>query len=59
MGKPLAIGIDNRVYSAPILKDEITTGTCEISGNFTLNEVVMLKSLINTNELPLEFKLVK
>jgi preprotein translocase subunit SecD len=58
IGKPIAIVIDNLVYSSPFLRSEIKEGKCEISGDFTLSEVTLLKSLIN-NELPLEFKLVK
>jgi len=57
--KPIAIAIDNLVYFDPILKKEIDNGQCLISGNLTLKEVMQLKSLINNNELPVEFQLIK
>jgi preprotein translocase subunit SecD len=59
IGKPIGIVIDNVVYSAPMVKEEISTGECEISGDFTQSEVTLLKSLINNIELPLDFKIVK
>jgi SecD/SecF fusion protein len=59
MNKSIAIVIDNMVYSTPVLKTEIKDGKCSISGNFTLKEITQLKSLINNDELPLTFKIVK
>jgi hypothetical protein len=59
IGKPIALVIDNLVYFDPILKDEIKEGKCVISGNFTLKEIKQIKSLINNDELLVEFNLVK
>jgi SecD/SecF fusion protein len=58
MNKSVAIVIDHLVYAAPVVKNEIMNGTCIISGNFTLHEAALLQSIINNNELPLEFKLI-
>jgi hypothetical protein len=59
INKPIAMVIDNNVYFAPVLKNEIREGKCSVTGNFTLNEVTQLKSLINNGELPLDFKIVE
>ena len=59
INKSIAIVIDHMVYSAPVVKDEIKGGKCSISGNFTLEELTQLKSLINDGELPLDFMLLK
>lgn len=59
LNKPIAIVIDNKVYAAPIVKNEISGGNCIISGDYSLNEVRLLKSLITNDELPLEFDLIK
>ena len=49
IGKRLAIVLDNKVYSAPVINERIGGGTGQISGNFTLEEasniVIALKSL--------------
>ena len=36
IGKPIAIVLDNIVYSAPNVNDAITTGNSQISGNYSL-----------------------
>ncbi len=36
VGKPIAIVLDNIVYSAPNVNDAITTGNSQISGNYSL-----------------------
>lgn len=59
LNKPLAIVIDNKVYSAPIVRSEIKGGNCAITGNFTLNELNVLKALINNQSLPITFKVLK
>jgi SecD/SecF fusion protein len=59
IGKPIAIVIDNVVYSAPKVMGEINNGKCIISGDFSLKDVMLLKSLIGNEELPLEFRLKK
>jgi SecD/SecF fusion protein len=59
INKSIAMVIDNLVYFAPVLKDEIKSGKCSVSGNFTLEDVTLLKSLINNGELPLDLIIVK
>jgi len=38
VGKRLAIIIDGQVYSAPVIRTEISGGKAEISGNFSEQE---------------------
>ena len=38
VGKRMAIVLDNKVYSAPVIRERIGGGRGQISGNFTLNE---------------------
>jgi SecD/SecF fusion protein len=59
IGKPIAIVLDNVVYCAPRVMGEINNGKCIISGDFSIKEITLLKSLISNDELPLEFKLKK
>lgn len=59
IGKPLAIVINSKVYFAPVVRDEIKGGKCNITGNFTRDELTRLAALINNGELPVGFQLVK
>jgi len=38
VGKRMAVVLDNKVYSAPVIRERIGGGRVQISGNFTLNE---------------------
>jgi SecD/SecF fusion protein len=59
LDKPLAIVLDNEVYSAPKVMQTIKGGKCMISGNFSAEEAGSLACLINNHELPLNFKVIK
>jgi hypothetical protein len=59
VGRLIAIVIDDKVISAPLIRDAITGGKCEISGAFTKNGTDFLLALINNNPLPLSFKIIK
>lgn len=54
LNKRLAIILDGQVYSAPIIRSEITEGRASISGKFTQREAIELASTLNN---PLEFEL--
>lgn len=43
-GRNIAIVIDGKVYAAPTVREEILGGKCAISGNFSKEEVLKLKS---------------
>ena len=59
IGKPVAIVIDEAVYSAPQVMSEIKEGKCLISGDYSPKEIMILGSLLNNEELPLEFHVGK
>ncbi|VBB46534.1 exported hypothetical protein [uncultured Paludibacter sp.] len=59
IGKPIAMVVDNQVVIAPNLMSEITSGKCQVTGRFSKEELSYLKSIINSDELPLEFTLMK
>ena len=42
VGKRLAIVLDNKVISAPVIREAITGGSGTISGNFSFQEVTDL-----------------
>lgn len=52
--KRLAIVLDGKVYSAPVIQSEITQGQASISGRFTQREAIELSNVLNN---PLEFEL--
>ncbi|MEK3720990.1 protein translocase subunit SecD [Paenibacillus sp. FSL H8-0034] len=54
VGKPLAIYLDERQLSAPIVNTVITDGSATISGNYTFEEATELASTINLGALPLK-----
>ncbi len=59
IGKPIAIVLDNIVYSAPNVISAITTGTSEISGNFTVQEAQDLSNILKSGKLPAPAKIVQ
>lgn len=50
--KRLAIILDNKVYSAPVIQDKISGGTARITGNFTLDEAKDLAVVLRAGALP-------
>ncbi|MBH2005211.1 MAG: protein translocase subunit SecDF [Sphingobacteriia bacterium] len=59
VGKPLAIVLDNFVYSAPNVNDPITTGNSQISGNYTIKEAQDLSEILESGKLPAPAKIVQ
>ena len=51
-GRQLAIVFDDLVYSAPVLREEITGGSAQISGDFTFEEANFLKTILNAGAMP-------
>ncbi len=58
VGKPIAIVLDNFVYSAPNVNDAITTGNSQISGNYTAKEAQDLAEILQSGKLPAPAKIV-
>src|SRR5712692_4247565 len=52
VGQPFAIVLDNKVISAPVIREPITGGSGQISGNFTVQAANDLAILLRTGALP-------
>ncbi|WP_036596351.1 protein translocase subunit SecD [Ottowia thiooxydans] len=52
VGKPFAIVLDGKVLSAPVIREPITGGMGQISGNFTVQEAGTLSALLRAGALP-------
>jgi SecD/SecF fusion protein len=52
LNRPIAITMDNVVYSAPNVISAITDGNTQITGNFTIAEADDLAGLLNGGALP-------
>ena len=50
--KQIAIVLDGKVYSAPVVRGEIPNGSSSISGNFTLEEAKDLANVLKAGALP-------
>ncbi len=48
----IAIVLDGYVYSAPVVKGEISGGQSSITGNFTINEARDLANVLKSGKLP-------
>lgn len=59
VGKPFAIVLDDRVISAPVIREPITGGSGQISGNFTLEEASSVAMLLRAGSLPGHLALVE
>ncbi|HEY6631115.1 MAG TPA: protein translocase subunit SecD [Rhizobiaceae bacterium] len=52
VGRPFAIVLDGKVLSAPVIREPITGGSGQISGNFTVEETSTLSALLRAGALP-------
>ncbi|MBD5553048.1 MAG: protein translocase subunit SecD [Desulfovibrio sp.] len=52
VGKRMAIVLDGKVYSAPVIRERIGGGRASISGNFTTNEAQDLAIVLRAGSLP-------
>ncbi|MDR0794280.1 MAG: protein translocase subunit SecDF [Chitinophagaceae bacterium] len=59
VGKPIAIVLDNIVYSAPNVTNIIPNGSSEITGSFTTTEAQDLASILQSGKLPAPAKIVQ
>jgi len=55
----IAIVLDNVVYSAPTVNDEIPGGSSTISGNFTFEDTKDLSNVLKAGRLPTTAKIVE
>ncbi|MCD6270506.1 protein translocase subunit SecD [bacterium] len=58
VGKRIAIYIDNNLISAPVVREAITMGKAQITGNFTLKEAKELARNLNAGALPVPISLI-
>ena len=56
---PIAIVLDNTVYSAPVAEQKIEGGDSRITGNFTIQEAEDLASILKVGKLPAPAKIVQ
>lgn len=57
--RPIAIALDNFVYSAPIVQTEISGGRSSITGSFTPKEGTELANILETGKLPAPAQIVQ
>ena len=59
IGKRLAIIIDDKVVSAPVVRDAITTGNGQISGSFSVEEANNLSIVLRSGALPAPMSIIE
>jgi SecD/SecF fusion protein len=55
----IAIVLDNKVYSAPVVNEPIPSGRSSISGNFTIEEAIDLANILEVGKLPVPSRIVQ
>ncbi len=58
-GRYVAVTLDDKVYSAPIVNDEISGGRTSISGHFTAEEASDLANILKSGKLPAPARIVQ
>jgi len=59
VGRRLAIVLDNVVKSAPVIREKISGGEAQITGNFTMQEASDLALVLRAGALPAPVKIVQ
>lgn len=59
VGQPFAIVLDNEVISAPVIREPITGGSGQISGNFTVQAANDLSILLRAGALPAPLTIIE
>ncbi|MDE6355149.1 MAG: protein translocase subunit SecDF [Prevotella sp.] len=59
IGKAVAIVLDNTVYSAPRVNSEISGGSSQITGNFTIEDTKDLANTLNSGKMPAPTRIVQ
>jgi len=59
VGKPFAIILDNKVISAPVIREPILGGSGQISGNFTVQQANDLAILLRAGALPAPLTIIE
>ena len=58
VGRSIAVVLDGYVYSAPNVKGEITGGSSEITGSFTIEETKDLANVLRSGKMPAPARIV-
>lgn len=59
VGKRFAIVLDNNIYSAPVIRERISGGSAQISGNFTEKTASDLAIVLRAGALPAPVKIIQ
>lgn len=59
INKPVAIILDNYVYTAPTVQNEIPNGSSSITGNFTVEETRDMANVLKAGKLPAPTNIVE
>ncbi len=59
INRNIAIVLDNYVYSAPNVNDEITGGNSQITGSFTIEDTQDLANVLKSGKMPAPAKIVQ
>lgn len=59
IGKSIAIVLDGFVYSFPTVQNEISGGSSEITGNFTVEEAKDLANTLNSGKMPAPARIIQ
>ena len=59
IGKQLAIVLDGKIVSAPVIRDTIASGNGQISGNFTFQSATDLALLLRSGALPAPLNIIE
>jgi SecD/SecF fusion protein len=58
-GRRLAIILDGKLYSAPVIQDAIYSGSAQITGSFTVDECTRLVNVLRAGALPAPVKIIE
>lgn len=59
VGNQIAIVLDNRVQSAPVVQGEIPNGNSSITGNFSNEEASDLENILKAGKMPVPIRIVE
>ena len=59
IGKSIAISLDGYIYSFPTVNTEITGGSSQITGNFTVDEAKDLANTLKSGKMPAPARIVQ
>ena len=59
VGKQLAIVLDGKIHSAPVIRDRIPNGQAQISGSFTVQEASDLALVLRAGALPAPIRIIE